>query len=384
MSSTRLSLFAWSCRQLARQPGTAWLTAVAIFALVTVATTTLLLVEAWTETSRKLLNEGPSLVVRRIDAGGWQAMPHVEAAAAASKVIGVTGVEPRVHGVARGPQSAVTIVGVTEQVAERLEALRIPIPGPGQAWVGDGIDEVDLAPLLRFVGPADSSAFEVLGHAEAELGMIFHDVVLMTEEDARRLLGLAPGESSDLAVEVFHEESQDAIVAELAAAFDWPVRITTRKEAVGQAITALSRDGALRTSILVPAFLALALLILVALRRGNAAVRELGLYKALGWSTGDVVRMQLYQAIAVALPSVLAGLAVAATLVFWPGVRWPAELLLSWSTSAPPLHLDPGGAVIVLFGVAGCVLVPWLLASLLPALRSATVDPQDLLRGGSS
>jgi hypothetical protein len=47
-------------------------------------------------------------------------------------------------------------------------------------------------------------------------------------DDARQLLGLAPGQASDLAVHLFRREEEQAILADLAAAFPWPVRITGR------------------------------------------------------------------------------------------------------------------------------------------------------------
>jgi ABC-type antimicrobial peptide transport system permease subunit len=131
----------------------------------------------------------------------------------------------------------------------------------------------------------------------------------------------------------------------------------------------------------VPALLAMVLLVLTVLRSRAGSRRELGLYKALGWTTADLVALQLARSLLTGVPAVLAGLAVAWTLALGRGITWPGTLLLGWSTPPPPLTLQAGGAAVVALTVAALVLVPLTLASLLPAVRSANADPDDLLRG---
>ena len=233
---------------------------------------------------------------------------------------------------------------------------------------------------LTLVG-AQSTTFTVTAII-TEAAPALHDVVLLTLADARAVLGLEPGQASDLAVDVYHAAEEAAILPDLSGAFPWPVRITTRTEAVGAAIATVARRGGLATMLLVPAILALVLLVATGLRPRSGTRRELGLAKALGWTTGDLVTLQLWRSLAVGVPATLLGLAIAGALVFWPGITWPGRLILGWRSAPPPLSLAPQGMVVVALGVAALVLVPWLLASLVPAVRTAAADPDDLIRGG--
>lgn len=381
MGSIRFSMLAWASRDLARRPGEAVLTGLALGALVAVAATILLLVEAWTSTTTTLIEKGPSLVVRHLDAGGWKPLPAAEGVAAAEEVVGVVRATPRVWGAATGPAGAVTVMGVSAEQVIALEVAGLAAPSPGAAVLGPGVLDEPPGDQLGLVGSAKVT-FRVQGVLDRSAALVLHDVVLLEISDARELLGLGPDEASDLAVEVFHEAEEEAILPDLASAFPFPVRITTRREAVGAAVASLSRDGGLGLMLLVPTLLAMGLFVATAIRIGAGSRREIGLYKSCGWTTGELVRLELTKSLAVGVPGILLGLAVAWVLVFWPGITWPGALLLGWRSTPPPLTLDAGGAVIVLLGVAAFVLAPWLLASIVPAVRSALADPGDLVRGG--
>jgi hypothetical protein len=143
--------------------------------------------------------------------------------------------------------------------------------------------------------------------------------------------------------------------------------------------TELARRGGLAAFAAAPAILALVVLVAGAVRDRLARRREVGLLKALGWTTRDVVTLQLARAIVLAVPATALGLAGATALVLWPGAVWPGALLFGW-TSAPPL-LAPGvgGALTVLVETAALVLVPWIAATLAPAVAGATTDPGAML-----
>lgn len=382
MRTPLLATAAWAAGDLRRHPGAALLTGLALMALVAVLATVLMLVEAWSATSRNLVAAGPSLVVRRVDAGGWRPLEVDAGVAAARGVVGVLDARPRVWGLVAGPAGALTVLGVDEGAAAGLARAGVPRPGPGEAVLGGGVAGA-AAGTLRLEGASDR-VLTVVAVLDDALALGFHDVVLTDVADARALLGLAAGQASDLAVDVYHESEETAILPDLSEAFPWPVRITTRTEAAGAAVAALTVRGGLVTVLYVPALLAMVLLVVTALRSRAGAARELGLYKALGWTTADLVTLQAARSLLVGVPAVALGLTVAWVLVFTPGTVWPGSLLLGWSASPPPLNLEPGSAVVVALTVAAMVLVPWTLASLLPAVRSATADPDALVRGVSA
>ncbi len=377
----RNPLLLWAARDVIRRPAPALLMAAALALLLTVGGTVLLLDQGLSQTARRLLAHGPDLVVRRLNAGGWAPLPAAEALAAVRGVPGVTEARARVWGVAAGPAGPLMVIAWGSATPPPGgEAGTLAVPRPGEALLGPGVDP---GPDSRRLPLAAAAALEFrpLGRLPAETALLAQDVVLVHPADARRLLGLAPGEAVDLAVEVFHAEEAAALLPELAAAFPWPVRITARSEAIGLYTGGLARRGGLMLIAGIPAVLALVLVVAGAVREAVGRRREVGLLKALGWTTGDVVRLQLYRALLIALPAACLGMLAAYALVLRPGVSWPGSLLFGWRTAPPRLYLDPAGALLTLLELGALVVGPYLAAVLLTSLQRAAADPQDLLKG---
>lgn len=87
--------------------------------------------------------------------------------------------------------------------------------------------------------------------------MFTHDLVLMNPDDARQLIGLPQGYACDLAIDVFHENEQDAILSDLTASFSWPVECVTRLQSQGLYAGRLNRNWTLVAIAVIPAVLAL-------------------------------------------------------------------------------------------------------------------------------
>ncbi len=378
----RSTMLVWSIRDATRHPGETLLLAVALSSLVACIATVLLLTHALENTAASLLAKGPSLVVRRLSTGGWVPIPARESAEIARAVPGVTRARARIWGLVSGPDGPVTAVGIDETARRALVEGRLaPVPGPGEAVVGPGVS-AEKGEADMILQGARKMAFKVTARLFPESGMVAHDIVILHPEDARKLLGLPQGHASDLALDVFHEEEEEAILPDLAKAFPWPVRITTRSETIGLYAGGTARRGGIALVLAVPAILAGAFLVAGSVRDRVGRRREVGLLKAMGWTTGDVVRLHLIRSVAIGVPATVLGMSFAYLLVLWPGVSWPGALLFGWQGRPPLLNLSPSGAFLILIEVAALVFVPWLAATLWPALRGATADPQELIQGG--
>ena len=209
--------------------------------------------------------------------------------------------------------------------------------------------------------------------------MVAHDMVLLHPDDARQLIGIAEEYASDLIVDVFHETEAEAILADLARAFPWPVRMTTRAEAAGIYMSASARRSGIVYITIIPGMLALALIVVGVVKGQMVQSCNVGLFKALGWTTTNIFQMQLLKALVIGIPAVTAGMIVSYGLVLRPGSSWPGYLFFGWKDNPPPLFLNASGAFLVLTEVAVLVFLPYLAAALWPALRAAVSDPQDFL-----
>jgi len=305
-------------------------------------------------------------------------MPVQESIGRAKSVVGVIGARARIWGTADGPGGPVTIFGIDQPLARAGLPDNMRLPSEGQAILGPGVLAAAETDVIK-LSAANSLVVEVAAVLDSRTSMAAHDLVLLHPKDAAQILGLAPGYASDVAVDVFYENEAEALLPDLARAYPWPVRLITRREAAGIYSAGLARRSGLAYMTMIPALLALAFIVAGAGKNKSARRYEIGLYKAFGWTTPDIFRLQLLKALLNGAPAVVCGLTLAYGLVLWPGVTWPGYLLLGWKDHPPLLYLDASGALVVLLEIALLVFLPYLAATLWPALAAAAADPQDFL-----
>ena len=371
----------WAVRDALARPFESLLTAAALGLTIMIVGTSLLVPHAVSATVNAIMKDAPSIIVRKINAVGWQPLPADPAVAAASRVPGVVRAKPRVWGVVNGPEGPLTVVGIRPQDGEALPGIGPEqTPLAGMAVLGPGVraDGFDNSILLS---GSTAKRFEISGRLPRTSGMVTQDLVLLSMGDARQLLGIPAGFASDLAVDVFHPEEESAILPDLSKAFPWPVRLIPRLQSIGLYSGDYSRRSAIAMIAAIPSILAVCLLVAVNIRKSVDQKRELAVLKSVGWTTGDIVRLLGYRVLFIGIPAAALGMAAAFLLVFGPLNQWIGTLFLGWSTPPPALNLEPEGAVVVLLEVVGCVMIPFLGSALSPALTGAAHDVQELLEG---
>jgi hypothetical protein len=348
--------------------------------LVFVFATALLFSQALDATWAHLLDQAPDLVIRRIDGGGWAPMPADDAVALAQHIPGVLSPTPRLWGVVTGPDGPVTVVGTMDVVPENV-LNGIKRPSAGQAVVGQGVARA-LSDRHLNLGNRHSLTVTVIDVFPADTGLATHDLVWITPDDARHLLGLAPGQASDLAVHLFRREEEQAIQADLAAAFPWPVRITDRSASALHHRTRAVRSGGIAVVAGIPALLALLLIITGTALDQTGQRTHWGLLKSLGWTTADIVRLQINRAMIVGIPAVMLGLASAYTAVFYPPAAGVTAFWITGGQHLPALALVSSGTAVTMLEIAALVGLPFLAAVFLTSVRAATDAPWSMLQAG--
>ncbi|MEM7676422.1 MAG: hypothetical protein AAF449_10510 [Myxococcota bacterium] len=364
-------LLLWAARDVLRRPTDAVLVGLALAGLIWIAGTVALLVEAVRLTADRLIDAGPSLIVRKIGPAGFAPIA-VTATSAVAGVPGALRVRARVWGPARADDRGVELV-----------ALENDAPAEGETWVGPGFAP-ELGALMTVRGPGGQLDLLIARALPESDGRVAQDSFFVRAQDARHVLGIPDGTATDIAVDVFRQSEEAAIRADIAAALPFVAAITTKTEARRRYATSLSRRGGLFWLALLPAALAIAALVAGAARDRTARGAEIGLLKAVGWTTADIVKLHSLRALWIALPAVSIGWTAAWYSVFSPLVRWPGTLLLGWSDRPPALGLDAGGAWVALVQVTVLAVAPWFVASIVPAIVSGARDPWSLLSGGPS
>jgi ABC-type lipoprotein release transport system permease subunit len=197
---------------------------------------------------------------------------------------------------------------------------------------------------------------------------------------ARALLGMPPDRATDLAVDVFPPEESGVVSAAIVGALHG-ARVVDR-ESLGRSfeLTFDARAGLLSATLL-PALLALLLLAWERLTGlSDEERREIGVLKAVGWTTSDVLSARLTEAGLVALAGSGLGLGLAYVHAFVLGAPLLAPALFGWSNLRPALVLVPASDPVELVMLVGAIVVPFAGISIVPAWRAANVDPDRLLR----
>lgn len=358
----------WAGREILRHPGRNLLLALALAMEVFLVSTVLLFSQALDTTWERLLENTPDLVVRRVNSGGWTPLPVEEALASAGKVPGVLNPTPRIWAAVEGPTGPVTVVASAAVLPDGA-APRTP-PATGEALVGPAVAGAIMDGHLT-LGKNHPVRLAVTGILSASTGLATHDLVWMNAQDARRLLGLSEGQASDLAIYLFHPEEEKAILADLGAAFPWPVTISARSTAKWRHHASAIHTGARALTFTLPALLALVFIVsAIAVEAAGQRVHW-GILKSLGWGTQDLVRLQLTKALIAGAPAVALGLSAAYTAVFYPPVAGVTAHWITGGRTLSELTLASAGAPRVMLLVAALVVLPCLSAVFLAALREA-------------
>ena len=108
--------------------------------------------------------------------------------------------------------------------------------------------------------------------------------------------------------------------------------------------------------------------------------RDIGILKAIGWDTGDILRMKLWEATLIAGTACAAGVLLAYAHVFVFSAPLIEPVLKGWSTLYPRFVLTPDVDGLQLATLALLCVLPYLAAVVVPVWRAAATDPDEAMR----
>ncbi|GAB4208629.1 MAG: FtsX-like permease family protein [Sandaracinaceae bacterium] len=333
----------------------------------------LFVVESLRAIHRRAVREAPSLIVQALEAGR-PALVDVDDAEAIRGILGVREVRPRIWGyVYLGAlEGNVVVFGETRED----DALGVTV-GPGVARLL-GLRRGD---RLAISTPAHAAVYQVTEILPVSTALLTHDAVIVSEPEARALLSIPEGRATDLAVEVFPPEEAGAVLESLGARLP-RARIVDRENLARLYELTFDARGGVLGALLLPA---LAALLLLAWDRLSGLSfeerREIGVLKAVGWATEDVLAVRMMEALLIAVLGTVLGLLAAYVHVYVFDAALLSRALFGWSNLRTPLALAPATDLATLVSLAALVVVPFVAVSAIPAWRAATLDPDRALRG---
>lgn len=387
------SLVAYAVRSLERRAARSLAVLGGLTFAVALVAAVVFLLDALRAETERTREAAPELVVSRL-VGGRPALVDAAAAGRLAAVPGVRAARARVWGYVFVPAlpGNVTVIGrapgapALDVAAGTLAEGREPGADAHEMLVGAGVARAlgvrvgDRLALPSLAGPP--IALRVVGAFTSASDLYTADVVVCDDADARALLGLGPAEATDVAVELSNP-AEARVVAREAQLLVRGARVVERDQMARIQHLAYGRRAGLVLAACLPALLALFALAWDRVSGlGPAERREVAILKAVGWSTADVLKEKLLEALLLGSVAVALGLGLAYVWDFVLGAPGLRPALVGWTTLYPEAALTPAVDAGTVAAVGLAVLGPFALLSVVPAWNAARTDPLDVLRGG--
>lgn len=350
----------------------------------------MLLSEALRQEWRATLDATPNLVVQRMH-GGRPGLIHADERFGLGADPAVRRIRPRVWGYAfvEAIGANVTVVGFDEEVRDVVvESIDGEVPEPNadveEAIVGTALaDRLGLRPGDRLTIPdaqGELVVIEASGVFRSSSALHAADVLVVSDSVARALLGIEEHVATDVAIELTRDEEAAVVGARVREAMP-NARVIERDALVRTYELTFDGRAGMLAVFLLPCLAALLLLCWDRLTGlGSNERREIGVLKAIGWETRDVLSARVWESAIVSLGGAFVGSVFAYAYVHMLGAPGLAGALFGWSALYPKLDLAPAVEWDHVWTVLGVVVLPYVAVSLVPAWRAATIDPDEAIR----
>jgi ABC-type lipoprotein release transport system permease subunit len=322
----------------------------------------------------QLLRDAPEMVVQRLVMGRHDLIPasYIDEI---KKIWGVQSVKPRLWGYYHDP---------TNRANYTLMVTKDNPVDPGKILVGNGVarnlvsKKNGIIPFKTYDGSYLFLKIKDILFADSEL--LSSDLILVCEEDFRKIFAVSEGNATDLVLKVRNANEVDTIATKITQIFP-DTRPVLRKEILSTYDAVFDWRGGMVIVILSAAVLAFIILAWdKATGLSAEEKKEIGILKALGWETSDVLLMKYWEGVIVSLSSFIVGVLLAYLHVFFASSVVFEPALKGWSVIYPDFRLTPflnAYQIAILFFLT---VIPYTVATIVPSWRAATIDPDSVMR----
>ncbi len=359
---------------LARRKGKNIALILAYVLLVFLLSSVMLFTYALKREASLVLKNAPEIVVQRLEAGRQDLVP-LRYIDALKSIRGVNAARGRLWGYYYDP---VVSANYTLMVPEDFSH------DDGEIMIGRGIADIhrvsegDMFAFRSYTGAI--IPFTVRGIFARESELVSSDLVLLSKRDFRRLFGTRPGYVTDVTLNVRNDREIPTIAAKITKLFP-DSRVITRREILRTYDSIFDwRSGLI---VLILSVAALAFVIFAWDKASGLSAeekREIGILKAVGWETSDVLLMKFWEGAVISLSSFLLGVFLAYVHVFFTHVALFEPVLKGWSVLYPEFKLVPFIDAYQIATLFFLTVVPYTVATIIPSWRAATIDPDSIMR----
>ncbi|HEY3275104.1 MAG TPA: FtsX-like permease family protein [Syntrophorhabdaceae bacterium] len=323
----------------------------------------------------RVLALSPEVTVQRIVAGRHDLMP-ANYIPVISGIPGVREVRGRLWGYYFEPSTGAnyTVIAREHGMGPREGAMNVGWGVARTLNVGKG----DVAPLKASDGSYMS--FEVNRVFSSESEIVSSDLIEINQEDFRGLFSMNNGYWTDITL-VVRNKNETVTVANKIKRLLPDTRPILRDEILRTYDAIFDWRGGLLIFILGGAVLAFAILAWdKATSLSFEERREIGILKAVGWETSEVIVMKSWEGIAVSLTSFLVGVIAGYCHVFFASYIFFEPVLKGWSVLYPHFRLVPSIDAYQIAALFFLTVVPYTTATIIPSWKAAIIDPDEVMR----
>ena len=321
-----------------------------------------------------VLKDAPEMVVQKLVAGRQDLMPldYIE------KIKGIKGIgsiKGRLWGYYFDPFFGANYTLMSPD-DDRLPS--------GTIAIGEGIAKDrkvhagDMVALNAYKG--ETMLFKVQEIFSAESALVSADLVLMSIDDLRNLFGIPKGKVTDLTLKVRNPRELGTIAQKIVQTLP-DTRPITRDEILRTYDSIFNWRGGV---IIVILFVAVISFFIFAWDRasglGAEEKREIGILKAIGWETSDVILMKFCEGMVISFSSFLLGVLLAYAHVYFTSSLLFEPVLKGWSVIYPDFKLIPFIDAYQISTLFFLTVLPYTVSTIVPSWRAATIDPDLVMR----
>ncbi len=381
-----INIFEYALRGLYRRKARN-LTLILVYTLVTgFFSSVVFLSDSLREESKAVLALQPELWLQKLAGGRLQPIP-MDVADTVSTIRGVKQVFPRVWGYYYdSPTGSVFTIWGSESLQDLpyLQKSVFSTLNDSQIVCGNGFLEsrylVQGDYLSLITSKGKQKRFIISNSFSSVIDLLTYDLMIMSPNSAREMLGLDSAFATDLALQVNNPQEAETIGLKVNRMFT-DIRVVSKQQ--------LQRTYEALFSWRAGIFLyggiifMLSFLVVAWDRAAGLSIderRELGILKGLGWSINDVLLLKLNEALAISLFSALSGILAAFIHIDLFNAFLIRPFFTGWSVLYPEFDLFVNVNFISIVLILSVSILPYLAAIIVPAWRGAIADPAEIMQ----
>jgi len=336
--------------------------------------------------AENILASAPDLIIQKTKGGRHDLIP-VKYAEKLKKIPGVGEVTPRYWGYYYDAftKANYTLTGLMGNESS-LDFVSGRLPqSKGETAIGAGVADVRNSEVdgeLILINSSNTGVlFEVVGVFSVDSVMLTNDLVVLRNDDIIDFFDFPAGKATDIAVRVYNSSEVQNVASKVKRLFP-DTRPITKSELVRTYDMVFNWRSGMMIAVFSGAIIAFCIMAWDKATGISAEEKqEIGILKAIGWDTSDVLALKFWEGFIIALTSFFLGIIAGFVHVFFFDSSILAPIIKGWSVLFPDFRLTPHINLYQLFVMGFLIITPYVASTIIPAWKTAITDPDTVMRG---